>query len=208
MSTEPKPEPSAEGWRLNLTGKRFGRWTALKYVPKAKWLCRCDCGKEYLVRTWDLTGRASTQCRPCACTKHGFIVNHKQPSTYGIWKGIKYRCLNSKSANFHRYGGRGIKICDRWKKFEGFLADMGERPAGKSIHRINNDGNYEPGNCKWATRPEQDSNKSTHRWLSVGGQRRYVAETIRLLGVSRDQIYRGLKLGGGRTIIKGVEIYE
>lgn len=144
-----------------------------------------------------------------AARRDGYTKGGVIPSVFCAWKSMLERCLNSKKKNYLDYGGRGITVCDRWlSSFANFVADMGNPPPNTSLDRIDNDGNYEPGNCKWATRPEQDSNKSTHRWLSVGGQRRYVAETIRLLGVSRDQIYRGLKLGGGRTIIKGVEIYE
>ncbi len=208
MTTDPQPSKEARGPRIDLLGKRFLRWTTLRYIGKSKWLCRCDCGREFPIRTEHLMNGASSQCRPCGLTKHGFTVNRKQLSTYVIWKGIKYRCSNSKCVEFTRYGGRGIKVCERWKKFKNFLADMGTRPSGKSIHRINNDGDYEPGNCKWATRLEQASNKSDNRWISVNGEKRYIAETARLLGVNRYLIDRGLKLGNGRTFIEGVEIYE
>lgn len=80
--------------------------------------------------------------------------------THSIWMGMWQRCTNPNNKKFYRYGARGISVCDRWKAFANFLADMGERPKGKSIDRINNDGNYEPGNCRWATALEQARNKS------------------------------------------------
>ena len=96
-----------------------------------------------------------------------------QPAThtYWIWQGMIRRCTNPNNKSYHNYGGRGIEVCERWLKFEDFLADMGERPDGLTIDRIDNDGNYEPGNCRWATRKEQRANQRPGPWQEVPGER-------------------------------------
>lgn len=135
----------------------------------------------------------------------------------GIWLGVKQRCLNPKNPQFARYGGRGIEICERWLSFQNFYADMGEPPGGLTIERIDNDGNYEPSNCRWATRREQQNNRSVNRFIEFRGQRQTVAQWADELGIHRNTLeqrldadwaidralapekqldLRGLKLGG------------
>jgi hypothetical protein len=116
---------------------------------------------------------------------------------YKIWCGIIARCFNPKHEAFHRYGGRGITMCDRWRQsFESFLADVGRRPSGKhTLDRIDNNGNYEPGNVRWATQIEQRRNSSSVHFLEIRGERRIIADWARVSGIDertlRGRILRG-----------------
>ncbi len=129
----------------------------------------------------------SKACRKCAAkplVTHGHCPFKKPSATYRIWQGMRDRCFNQKNRFFQNYGGRGITVCDRWRgSFENFLADMGPRPSAKhSIDRIDNDGNYEPGNCRWATSVEQNNNSRNCRMLSLNGETLSAAEWARRLG--------------------------
>lgn len=115
--------------------------------------------------------------------------------TYDSWAHMKGRCLNPNDDRFSSYGGRGITVCERWMLFENFLADMGERPEGLSIDRIDNDGNYEPSNCRWATASQQMNNRRTNHFLEHGGQRKTVTEWSRNLGVSHEVIRTRIRRG-------------
>ncbi len=110
-------------------------------------------------------------------------------ATYRTWEKMKDRCFNPKNNRFHRYGGRGITVCKRWFKFPQFLLDMGEKPKGLSIERINNDGNYEPSNCKWATRVEQSYNRIQNRFVLLGGLRLPITKAEEFLGVRQSRIW-------------------
>lgn len=151
---------------INLVGQRFGRLVATEKTRigiVAAFVCQCDCGKQVTVRSQSLRKGETTSCG-CARaermraekTTHGL---YKTP-TYNSWRSMLARCSDSTHRNFKDYGGRGITVCSRWREsFENFLADMGERPPDKSLDRIDTNGHYEPGNCRWATRTEQNRNK-------------------------------------------------
>lgn len=112
-----------------------------------------------------------------AKTKHGEAYKGQESAEYRSWRAMKNRCTNPNNAAYPRYGGRGIAVCARWDSFENFLFDMGRRPSPKhSIDRINNDGDYEPGNCRWATSSQQNSNYSRNRWLTLDGETRLLSE--------------------------------
>ena len=155
----------------DLTGKTFGRLTVLRSEGKGKngkylWLCRCSCGNTKVTDT----GQLNSGCtQSCGCLKHDLLVeknlSHGLANTpiYNVWATMKQRCLNSSEKRFKDYGGRGIKVCERWLKFENFIQDMGERPEKLELDRINNDGNYEPDNCRWVTRSENLKNRRSHK---------------------------------------------
>lgn len=186
-------------------GDKFGRLTAIcptdqRISGSIVWKCICDCGNEKMVSRLCLV---TAKVKSCGClnlqsqrethTKHGM---HATP-TWHAWKDMKARCSNPNLPNYQSYGGRGITVCERWRtSFQNFLQDMGVRPDEMTIERIDNNGNYEPGNCRWATRFEQASNTRRNRFVEIAGQRKTVSQLAREIGVSRhfvrDRLNRGM----------------
>lgn len=151
---------------INLTTRKFSRLLVLaedgRAHGKVVWLCRCDCGKETRVQSFNLRSGNTKSCgclRREAMKKTAFRHGYSYTRTHKTWSSMLERCRNPNNTVYAYYGGRGIQVCDRWQKFEDFLADMGERPIGMSIDRIDSDGNYELDNCRWATRLEQRHNR-------------------------------------------------
>jgi len=190
---------------IDLTGQRFGSFTVIKRGPRkgAKsleiyWECKCDCGTRMLVRGGSLRWGQSKSCGIGKCAanfKHGHSANDKISSTYNAWNSMQTRCTNPSAKYFERYGGRNITVCKRWGTFKEFLADMGEKPKGKSLDRIDNEGNYEPSNCRWATLQEQAGNQSTSRRYTFLGQTCCISEWARRSGVSRNVLLHRLNKG-------------
>ena len=151
----------------DLKNKKFGKWTVLERSTsingRSRWLCKCQCGTKYNVLSQTLLDGRSTRCIKCSPrtgnVSHGLCRNGKKPE-YFVWRSIKDRCFNPNTKAFKNYGVRGISICEKWKNsFEAFYKYMGSQPfKGSSIDRIDNNGNYEPGNVRWATRKQQMAN--------------------------------------------------
>lgn len=117
--------------------------------------------------------------------RHGHSKGYSETATYRTWKNMVSRCVHRSRADFSYYGGRGISVCAAWRSFPNFLKDMGERPLGMTLDRIDSNGNYEPGNCKWATRQEQSENQRHVIWIEHNGQRKTVCQWADAIGMSR-----------------------
>jgi hypothetical protein len=187
---------------VDMAGVVIGRLTVIRRAGSKNtfvtWLVRCTCGNEKVLRGHDLR-KGKLQC--CGCTskerqrakvtRHG--MTHSR--TWNSWLSMRQRCESPGDPSYHRYGGRGIRVCDRWGSFETFLADMGERPPGKTLDRKDVDGPYEPGNCRWATGSEQALNRRSNRLISYAGQTLRLAEWSKKTGLKRSAIAERLRRG-------------
>lgn len=157
-------------------GQRFNRWTVLsegqRRAAHRTFRCKCSCGT---VKRINLNALLQGTSKSCGCllkevvTKHGHAKNGKVSSVYKIWTLMRRRCRDKNDGSYHNYGGRGIRVCERWNSFETFLADVGPRPSrAHSLDRYpNNNGNYEPGNVRWATNEQQRANTRATIWERV-----------------------------------------
>ncbi len=182
---------------MNMT---FGRLLVIGYVPEEwKWKCRCTCGNIRLVQGHHLR---NGNTKSCGCYRNEFSEIHvtthgkSKSEIYLTWTGMKDRCSNPSNPKYDRYGGRGIKVCDRWlNSFVNFSADMGKRPSGTTLDRINNNSDYEPSNCRWATRTQQARNKNNNRYFVLNGERKALPDWCELYGISYTCVYARLKRG-------------
>lgn len=193
----------------DLTNKRFERLLVITYAHSKNktiyWQCLCDCGTTVVVRGGDLK---SGKTKSCGCLHkeimakqnvvHGYARRFNQcEPLYVAWRNMKRRCLNSSSPGWENYGGRGIKVCDRWlDSFENFAFDMGPHPGkGYSLERIDNNGDYTPENCKWATRKEQSRNRRANKLLTYQGETLPISVWAERIGVKENTIFSRLRYG-------------
>lgn len=183
---------------------RFGFLVIEKRLGRKVW-CRCDCGTEKVLKLGNLISKSTVSCGCYAKVKnlkHGLARRGKIHPDYGIWTHMVGRCCNETDTDYASYGGRGITICPRWREsFANFLEDMGPRPRGKELDRINNNGNYEPGNCRWATRSQQNRNTRRTNNITYNGEIRCLTEWASIVGVDRETLrYRIKKWGLDRAM--------
>lgn len=186
---------------------KYNRWTIIRDAGnkngRSLCLCKCDCGKEKIVNKQNIKRGLSKSCGCYADEVRGksSITHHeasvkRKTRTYRIWTGMKVRCQNKNCKMFPLYGGRGIKVCERWQKYENFIEDMGHCPEGLSLDRINNDGDYEKQNCRWADQITQANNARTNRWIFYDGKRQTMAQWGREIGVRPQLIAQRLDRDG------------
>lgn len=186
------------GPKRNLVGLKFGLLTVISYRKSSRgsgkvWFCRCDCGSKFLTQSNKLTSGHTKSCG-CLRLKHGHS-SHPSPE-YRTWTGMITRCLNKNHIAYHYYGGRGIKVCAKWAdSFVRFLDDMGPRPRGVTLDRINSNGNYEPSNCRWATKGVQQNNKRDNHIIKFEGRRQTVTAWAREKKVSASLVFSRLNNG-------------
>ena len=186
---------------INLVGQVFGRLTVLKRVEnnkhnRAMWECVCECGKIITVEGAQMrSGHTSS----CGCFKIDQTRKHGMWRTpeYCAWDTMKRRCNSPQDKGYKYYGGRGITVCDEWmKSFPAFFKHIGHKPSSlHSIDRINNNGNYEPGNVRWATRQEQNNNTRHNHLVTVGEITLNVSQWAKINNIKRDTIYARIRLG-------------
>lgn len=182
---------------VDITGKKFGHLTAIRvnHISKGRhehWLFRCDCGKEKVISKYSVVSGKQTSCG-CQREKHG-CCNER---IYSIWHTMKQRCQNKNNTNYERYGWRGIKVCDEWESFEPFRdwAFSNGYNDTLTIDRIDNNGNYCPENCRWATRYEQDRNKRSSKFVQIGNETKCICDWAKHFCIGSNTVYDRIKRG-------------
>lgn len=192
---------------IDMTGRKYGRLTVISKNGKTKdgrttWYCSCKCGGTAVVSGKML--RSGTT-KSCGClfremmsktkSTHRHTTGGRFSKTYYTWTGMLTRCTNKNSTSWLHYGGRGITVCDAWKVFENFLADMGERPEGKTLDRVDNNLGYFKENCRWASNTEQRRNRRGNNTITAFGQTMCLAEWSEKTGINRTTISTRLHAG-------------
>lgn len=194
---------------IDLTGQRFGRWTVLSKAERRTqryWICRCDCGNTRKIAQNTLR---SGQSRSCGCLRtrltHGHAVGHRTTPEYHAWIAMRQSCSNPSCTAYPRYGGRGVRVCERWQEsFANFLADVGKRPSADHVFsRRDKKGHFEPTNVHWILRSTRSRSRRNNRILEYNGQKRSVAEWAEMKGIHPRTV--GSRLDRGWTIEQALE---
>ena len=181
-------------------GDKYNRLTAIKFSHKAKtnqhWLFKCDCGNEKIISVSYVKSGATKSCG-CLRKNNGRKIIHGKTGTkiYKCWCSMKRRCLDKNRKDYKHYGGRGITVCHKWLKFINFYKDMGEKPKGLTLDRIDNNGDYCKENCRWATRKEQQNNRRDNYLITYKGKTQTINQWAERLGISRGVIFWRIKKG-------------
>lgn len=186
---------------LELTGARFGRLLVVTRAHKDNqqawtWLCRCDCGREVHVRGATLKAGKTSACASCATSMGNRTHGSTGTPLYERWRAMLNRCENPNQRAWKDYGGRGIKVCDEWHQFEAFARDIGPTfEPHLELDRINVDGHYEPGNCRWATRREQQNNRRNNHLITWREHTQTVYEWAVVLGLKPNTLLYRIRRG-------------
>ncbi len=203
---------------IEMIGEKFGRLLVIDQAETdthgKRWRCICDCGAEHIVNGVLLRNGTTNSCgcyrrdlgvlMGSNSKKHGHARTGEETAEYRIWSAMVSRCTSPTNRNYANYGGRGIQICERWlKSFANFYADIGNRPPGThangraiySLDRINNEGDYEPSNCRWATPEEQNNNTRFNHYVEIEGVKKSLTEWLHIYPVPRDIFYKRIKQG-------------
>jgi hypothetical protein len=206
--------------KTDLIGMKVGRLTIVKKAQQDKhyrtyYVCMCECGKEKKIAEINLRHYKTMSCGCLISenakkkfTKHGDCNVGKMSAEYQAYNNMKARCYNPSYRNYKNWGGRGIKVCERWiNSYEAFLEDMGRRPSSRhSLDRYpDNDGHYEPGNCRWATLEQQKRNIRTNRWFEYNGEKMIIKDWANKLGIDDRRIHSRLKKQSFDQIIEHFE---
>jgi hypothetical protein len=186
--------------KTDLVGLVVGRLTVVGFAgkgdhSKSLWLCRCACGGETVRSTSNLNKGGD---QSCGCTSHTGNLRHGMKDTpeYRTWCAIKRRCNSPSDTSYPRYGALGVRVCEAWENsFEQFFADMGPRPDGTSIDRIDSSKGYSPENCRWATTHEQSRNKKNNVWITISGETKVMFDWARVFGISPGTVISRMRSG-------------
>jgi hypothetical protein len=191
---------------IDITSQKFGKLTVVSRAAntptgQARWNCLCDCGNSHVVTSQVIRSKIS---QSCGCLNlevlskrkrtHGHTAGSTSP-TFHSWSGMIARCTNPTNTHYYLYGGRGITVCEKWKTFSNFLQDMGVKPTGLSLDRIDNSLPYSPENCRWATVKEQARNKRNNKFITHMGMTKCVSEWAEYLNIKQSSLNWRLQQG-------------